>query len=126
MPRYNVESELLMEDHAKRLATDDVGEGEELSDYILGWVDGLARRPLPDAPVLDLLRYTGRDVIAAFELGREVVQRLHGAGAEAEVRELAARIQRRLNDGEETDDFVQPGTRSKTHLRLLRGDEHHL
>jgi hypothetical protein len=125
MPRYNLESELLMEDHTKRLATDDVGEGEELSDYILGWVDGLARRPLPDAPVLDLLRYTGRDVIA-FELGRDVVQRLHGAAAEAEVRELAARIQRRLNDGEETDDFVQPGTRSKTHLRLLRGDEHHL
>jgi hypothetical protein len=43
MPRYNLESELLMEDHTKRLATDDVGEGEELSDYILGWVDGLAR-----------------------------------------------------------------------------------
>ena len=52
---------------------------DDVGDYCRGWVDGLARRPINDVED-DGQTYTVSDLVRAFHLGYDSLQRTVGSG----------------------------------------------
>ena len=104
---------------------EDFGDEEALDLYAVGYVDGLARRPMADKGTVDLTRYS--NVVIAFELGRTVERKRqerqaeqHQAGIEAEVIDLAQRLSERLQGtAPSRPGPCRPRPRPR-HLRLVR------
>jgi hypothetical protein len=99
-------------------AVDDLGRG----DYCLGFVDGMARRPFTDRPVLSMVAFTAIDLVTAFELGREIERRTgaEAAAIRAEVEESLQILEARLLGRDAAASPAPRRRRRHPHLRLVQ------